>query len=63
MSANNERTDVPRAATEEITEEALGHVIGGAEGDPAPAPAPAPAVKCKPGEASCTDATHPYGDW
>ncbi len=48
-----------RALNDEITEEALGHVIGGADGGAAPAPAP----KCKPGEASCTDATKPWGEW
>lgn len=54
-----------RSPMDEITEEALGLVVGGAgdTGTAEPAPAPAPTAKCKPGEASCTDSTHPWGDW
>lgn len=64
MSANDDHTQERRVLTDEITEEALGQVTGGADGDTAePAPAPAPAPKCKKGDPSCTDATHPYGDW
>lgn len=47
-----------------ITEEALGLVTGGVSGAGAAPTAPAPAPKkCKPGEATCTDSTHPWGDW
>ncbi|MGH1342809.1 MAG: hypothetical protein ACRBN8_14705 [Nannocystales bacterium] len=50
-----------------ITEEDLGLVLGGTNGgtaDTGATPAPAPvAKKCKPGDPSCTDSTHPWGDW
>lgn len=59
------KTQSPANALQ-ISEEALGHVVGGVQGaegaqaEPVPAK---PAKKCKPGEPSCTDATKPYGDW
>lgn len=57
------RNDESPLMMDEITEEALGLVVGGATtADAEPAPT-APTAKCKPGEASCTDSTHPWGDW